>query len=45
MDLFKSINKEEGITILQVTHSKEASEYGTRTILLKDGKIINSDIE
>jgi len=44
MDLFKSINKEEGITILQVTHSKEASEYGTRTILLKDGKIINSDI-
>lgn len=40
MDLFKTINKEEGITILQVTHSEEAAEYGNRTIRLKDGKII-----
>ena len=40
MDLFKKINKEEGITILQVTHSEEAAEYGNRTIRLKDGEII-----
>ena len=40
MELFKEINKEEGITILQVTHSKEAAEYGNRVIRLKDGKII-----
>ncbi|MBR3152445.1 MAG: ABC transporter ATP-binding protein [Clostridia bacterium] len=39
MDLFKQINKEEGITILQVTHSEEAAEYGHRIIRLKDGKI------
>lgn len=39
MNLFKTINKEENITILQVTHSEEASKYGNRTIRLKDGKI------
>lgn len=40
MDLFKKINQEEGITILQVTHSEEAAQYGNRIIRLKDGKII-----
>lgn len=40
MNLFKKINKEEGITILQVTHSSESAEYGNRIINLKDGKII-----
>mgnify|MGYP003289704437 FL=1 len=41
MKLFKTINKEEGITILQVTHSEEAAKYGNRIIRLKDGKIID----
>ena len=40
MQLFKNINEEEGITILQVTHSEEAAKYGKRIIRLKDGKII-----
>ena len=40
MKLFKTINKEEGITILQVTHSEEAAKYGNRIIRLKDGKIV-----
>lgn len=40
MDLFKTINEKEKITILQVTHSEEASKYGNRIIRLKDGKII-----
>lgn len=40
MELFKKINKEEGITILQVTHSEEAAQYGDRIIRLKDGKIV-----
>jgi putative ABC transport system ATP-binding protein len=40
MNLFKKINEEENITILQVTHSEEASKYGNRVIRLKDGKII-----
>ena len=40
MNLFKTINKEENITILQVTHSEDATKYGNRIIRLKDGKII-----
>ena len=40
MELFKKINKEEHITILQVTHSEESAKYGNRIIRLKDGKIM-----
>jgi len=40
LELFKKINKEKGITILQVTHSEECAKYGERIIRLFDGKII-----
>jgi len=40
MELFKEINREEEITILQVTHSEESAQYGNRIIKLKDGKIV-----
>ena len=40
MELFKKINKEKNITILQVTHSEEIASYGDRIIQLKDGQIL-----
>lgn len=40
MELFKKINKEKNITILQVTHSEETAKYSDRIIYLKDGKIV-----
>lgn len=40
MDLFYRINKENGVTIVQVTHSKEAAQYGDRIIHMKDGTLI-----
>ena len=40
MELFKKINEEEHITILQVTHSEDAAKYGNRIIRLKDGNIV-----
>ncbi len=40
MRLFKEINEKKGTTIIQVTHSKEAAEYGNRIIRMKDGKVI-----
>lgn len=40
MDLFKKLNQEKGMTILQVTHSEACALYGTRTIRLEDGKTI-----
>lgn len=39
MDLFKKINKEKNITILQVTHSEKCAAYGDRIIFLENGKI------
>jgi putative ABC transport system ATP-binding protein len=40
MDLFRKLNQEKGMTILQVTHSEACAEYGTRTIRLDNGKTI-----
>jgi len=39
MELLKTINKQRRRTIVQVTHSKEAADYGQRIINLKDGKV------
>lgn len=39
MELMQRINKESHKTIVQVTHSAEASTYGNRTIFLRDGEI------
>ena len=40
MDLFSRLNKEKGLTILQVTHSEKCASYGTRTVVLENGKTI-----
>lgn len=40
MDLFRVINKEKGITIIQVTHDEGKTKYGNRIIRLKDGAVI-----
>lgn len=39
MQLLEKLNKEEGMTIIQVTHSDKNAEYGNRTIQLVDGMI------
>ena len=40
MDLFKVLN-EEGVTIIQVTHSEKNAAYGKRIIHLLDGRVVN----
>ena len=39
MTLLREINRSAGATIVQVTHSPEAAEYGNRVIHVKDGRI------
>jgi putative ABC transport system ATP-binding protein len=39
MELFSKLNKEEGVTIIQVTHSEKNASYGSRIINLLDGRI------
>jgi putative ABC transport system ATP-binding protein len=37
MSLFQRLNQDDGITIIQVTHSEKNAEYGGRIINLSDG--------
>jgi putative ABC transport system ATP-binding protein len=40
MELFKSLNK-EGQTIVMVTHNPENVAFSSRTVYLRDGKVVN----
>ncbi|WP_262248852.1 ABC transporter ATP-binding protein [Parapedobacter soli] len=40
MNLFKQLNEEDGVTIVQVTHSEKNAAYGNRIIELLDGQIV-----
>lgn len=39
MELFAELNKKDGITIVQVTHSDVNAEFGNRIIRIRDGKV------
>jgi putative ABC transport system ATP-binding protein len=39
MALMQDINKKKAKTIVQVTHSREAAEYGNRVINVRDGRV------
>lgn len=39
MELFKKLNEEDGVTIIQVTHSEKNAAYGKRIVHLLDGRI------
>lgn len=40
MKLFRQFNEEDGVTIVQVTHSEKNAEYGNRIVELLDGQIV-----
>jgi putative ABC transport system ATP-binding protein len=40
MELFKKLNEEDKVTIIQVTHSERNAEFGSRIINLLDGKVV-----
>jgi putative ABC transport system ATP-binding protein len=39
MELFRKLN-DEGMTIIQVTHSEKNASYGKRIIQLRDGWVV-----
>ena len=45
MDIFNDLNKNQGKTIILITHSKEIAEQCTRIVTIKDGEIINDSKE
>jgi putative ABC transport system ATP-binding protein len=44
MDIFTRLNREQGITIVFVTHDAEIAEYTDRVIRLRDG-LVESDVQ
>jgi putative ABC transport system ATP-binding protein len=40
LDLLRSLNKAEGMTVLMVTHNVFAATYGDRTLEMRDGRIV-----
>jgi len=43
MELLKTLNEEDGITVILVTHDLSISEYSRRRIVLSDGKIVSDE--
>ncbi|MCD4827341.1 MAG: ABC transporter ATP-binding protein [Acholeplasmataceae bacterium] len=43
MELFKTLNQTYHKTILMVTHNIESTSYGTRTLHMLDGKVIDDE--
>lgn len=41
MELFRTLNEQDKITIIQVTHSEENAGYGNRIIRLQDGQVVS----
>ncbi|HEY7713831.1 MAG TPA: ABC transporter ATP-binding protein, partial [Candidatus Binatia bacterium] len=39
LSLLREISKQDGCTVVMVTHSDEAAEYGDRRIYLRDGRV------
>lgn len=39
METFRRLNEEEGVTIIQVTHSEALAAYGSRIVHLLDGRV------
>jgi putative ABC transport system ATP-binding protein len=44
MALMQELNKEQGKTIVFVTHEPDVASFSSRTIMLKDGKIIKDSL-
>ena len=44
MDLLTALNRDEGITIIMVTHEPDMAEYADRLIRFVDGRV-ESDVQ
>jgi putative ABC transport system ATP-binding protein len=40
MGIFQRLNREQGITIILITHEMDIAEYGTRLIRFRDGRVV-----
>jgi len=45
LEILRQTNRKEGQTIVMITHSPEASAYADRVVHMKDGRILNGNIQ
>jgi putative ABC transport system ATP-binding protein len=43
MGIFQKLNKENGITVLLITHERDIAEYATRVVTFRDGKVVKDE--
>ncbi len=41
MEILQRLNREKNLTIILITHEHDIAEYGTRTVVVRDGRIIS----
>jgi putative ABC transport system ATP-binding protein len=39
MEIFRRLNREQGLTVVLVTHEMDIAEYGTRIVSFRDGRV------
>ncbi|GMU84317.1 MAG: ABC transporter ATP-binding protein [Phycisphaerales bacterium] len=44
MNLFRTINRERGVSIMLVTHEPDIAAYAERLVVFRDGRIINDEL-
>ena len=44
MDIFQRLNRENGITVILITHEREIAEYGHRIIRFRDGTVVSDQV-
>jgi putative ABC transport system ATP-binding protein len=40
MGIFQGLNQDRGITVVLITHESDIAEYGTRTVVFRDGQVV-----
>ncbi len=43
MEIFQTLNRKRGITIVLITHEHDVAAYGSRIIAFKDGRIVSDE--
>jgi putative ABC transport system ATP-binding protein len=44
MDILQTLNVEQNITIVVVTHEPDIAQYATRNLLFRDGKLVRDSV-
>ena len=43
MDIIRKLNREQGVTVIVVTHEADIGAYADRMIVMRDGKIVSDE--